>query len=194
MLRMEDALDRAVANGKVERKPKRFNVTDTQAYREVYTNNLRMYSFIMKKELDRKKQQNLRSRKEEYFQKHLSLENNQRNNRLLKSFRQMSRMRTCLSDLDLTRTLDSDSENPKQDSSSVKVSDLELDLNQLDLKGKDCRPLERPRSWTVVDQGTPKLPLSCYHQERRSSAAAVGSSHSKYLSVPSHGRTPSPLT
>lgn len=49
MLRMEDALDRAVANGKVERKPKRFNVTDTQAYREVYTNNLRMYSFIMKK-------------------------------------------------------------------------------------------------------------------------------------------------
>ena len=48
-LKMEETLEKVVANGRVERKPKRFNVTDTQAYREVYTNNLRMYSFIMKK-------------------------------------------------------------------------------------------------------------------------------------------------
>ena len=116
------------------------------------------------KELDRKKQQNLRDRKEEYFQKHLSLETNQRNNRLLKSFRQMSRMRTCLSDLDLSRNLDSDWENPKQDSTSVKVSGLELDLDNPDVKGKDCRLQERPRSWTAVDLGTPKLPSSGYYQ------------------------------
>ena len=47
--KMEGTLDKVVAYGQLERKPKRFNVTETQAYREVYANNLRMYSFLMKK-------------------------------------------------------------------------------------------------------------------------------------------------
>ena len=48
--KMDETLDdKVVMYGTVERKPKRFNVTETQAYREVYANNLRMYSFLMKK-------------------------------------------------------------------------------------------------------------------------------------------------
>ena len=47
--KMEETLDKVVMYGQAERKPKRFNVTETQAYREVYANNLRMYSFLMKK-------------------------------------------------------------------------------------------------------------------------------------------------
>ena len=113
---------------------------------------------LLQQELDRKKQQNLRNRKEEYFQNHLSLENNQRNNRLLKSFRQMSRMRTCLSDLDLSRSSDSESENPKRTSSPS--NSLALDLS---LKRETQKSHERPRSWTALDV-SPKLPPSNYHQ------------------------------
>jgi len=192
---MDETLDdKVVMYGTVERKPKRFNVTETQAYREVYANNLRMYSFLMKKELDRRKQHNLRNRKEEYFQKHLSLESNQRNNRLLKSFRQMSRMRTCLSDLDLSRNPDSDWEQSRQDLSSVKSSNLQLDLGQHDLHERGHKVQERPRSWTALDPMAPKVPSSAYLQGRRSSAFATTTGNSKFLSVPALGRTPSPLT
>ena len=75
-------------------------------------------------------------------------------------------MRTCLSDLDLSRNSDSDWEQSKHDLSSVKGSNLELDLGQLDLHEKGHRVQERPRSWTAFDQMAPKFPSSAYLQVR----------------------------
>lgn len=104
---------------------------------------------LLKQELDRKKHENLRNHKEEYFQNHLSLENNQRNSRLLKSFRQMSRMRTCLSDLDLSKTSDSEPEFVKPCLPFSKNS-----LFESNFKGKDKNHnlTVRPRSWTARDK------------------------------------------
>ena len=77
----------------------------------------------------------------------------------------MSRMRTCLSDLDLSRTSESDWENSKEESSlQVKVSGLQLDLNQSQLSSKGDSVKGRPRSWTAIDQTIPKSPQSFNHQ------------------------------
>eukprot|EP00795_Rhopilema_esculentum_P008578 gene8578-14586_t len=175
------------------KKLKRFDVTETQAYKDLYANNLRMYSFLMTKEMDRKKHERLRNRKEEYFQNHVATENNQRNNRLLKSFKQMSRMRTCLSDLDLSRISDSDSENsPQANLKQRSETKADLHLSQNHKEGGRVNS-ERPRSWTALDNGSPKLPRASYFNERRSSAGQVTTP--KYLAVPSgFDRAPSPLT
>ena len=47
--KMEETLEKVVMYEEIARRPKRFDVTGTQAYRELYANNLRMYSFLMKK-------------------------------------------------------------------------------------------------------------------------------------------------
>ena len=75
----------------------------------------------------------------------------------------MSRMRTCLSDLDLSKVYDSESENANKSASASRVQGLDLNL-----RGKGERPTltERPRSWSAFDQGSPKSPLANYHQVR----------------------------
>lgn len=49
-------MERNMENGAVhdhrESRPRRIDVTGTQAYRELYANNLRMYGFLMKKVLN----------------------------------------------------------------------------------------------------------------------------------------------
>eukprot|EP00794_Sanderia_malayensis_P011957 gene11957-13194_t len=147
-------------NEETSRKPKRFDVTSTLAYKKLYANNLRMYSFRMKKELDRRSQQKLQNRKEEYFQNYVTDQNNRRNTRLLKSFKQMSHMRTCLSELDLSRISDSESEidspqdsptTPQMLSSSNEASARKcVTLDSRRLEPSDGRFVSRPRSRTAL--------------------------------------------
>lgn len=59
----------------------------------------------------------------------------------------MSRMRTCLSDLDLSKIGDPEGEHPPPERSYRKDSLLELPLNQSNGQGRQ----ERPRSWTTFE-------------------------------------------
>lgn len=49
VLEMERVSEKGASRDEPERRSKRFDVTETQAYRDLYANNLRMYGFLMKK-------------------------------------------------------------------------------------------------------------------------------------------------
>ena len=49
VLEMERVSENGASRDEPERRSKRFDVTETQAYRDLYANNLRMYGFLMKK-------------------------------------------------------------------------------------------------------------------------------------------------
>ena len=49
VVEMEGVSEKGPSRDEPERRSKRFDVTETQAYRDLYANNLRMYGFLMKK-------------------------------------------------------------------------------------------------------------------------------------------------